>query len=306
VPTQATGGLSISKSANRATITTAGDTIGYTFRIMNTGALTAHDVAVADTPASPASLNQLSVITCPRTELAPGAATDCTATYAVTAADVRHGGVTNSAVATGSDPDGTQLRSDASRITVPVAGLLLTKHGTVTDTNGDGRHDTGDSLVWSFTLTNTSAIALNSLAVTDRTGGPVTCRATRLEPGQRTTCATERVHRITAAEAAAGVVHNSAEASGLPECATTVAASDFVAPSAICPPVGSNTATASVTVTDPPYGGGGSGGSGGSGGHGGSPIAFTGVAYLGPEVFGGVALIVVGLFLALAFRRRKQ
>src|SRR3954453_8615046 len=87
----------------------------------NTGNVTVTDLTVIDTLAAPATPTL--DISCPDTALVPGAGTTCTATYAVTQADLDHGLIGNSAVATARGPAGQQVASDRSTATVLVGAL---------------------------------------------------------------------------------------------------------------------------------------------------------------------------------------
>ena len=72
--------ITLDKQAGVPTGSAAGDTIGYTFLVTNTGNVTLDPVSIDDPTANPVS--------CPVTTLAPGASTTCTASYTLTQADV--------------------------------------------------------------------------------------------------------------------------------------------------------------------------------------------------------------------------
>ena len=94
-----------------------------------------------------------------------------------------------------------------------VSTLLLTKTAAVTDVNGNGVTDLGDKIAWSFLVKNTGTVTVTTVAVTDPTAGAISCPATTLAPGVSTTC-TSGAHTITQADVDAGVVNNTATATG--------------------------------------------------------------------------------------------
>ena len=97
--------------------------INISFLVTNTGNVTLTDVTVVDTQAAPAGPLTTGP-TCPQATLAPGATQRCTGTYAVTQADIDHGTVSDTAVATGQTPLGTSPQptfvSDDDALTVDV------------------------------------------------------------------------------------------------------------------------------------------------------------------------------------------
>ncbi len=117
----------------------------------------------------------------------------------------------------GKDPKGTDVPSNPSGTDTPVAqapALTLTKSAAVTDVNGDGKTDLGDTIAWSFLVKNTGTTTITNLVVNDPTAGAVTCPVTTLAPGVSTTCTADAAHTITQADVDAGVVSNTATATG--------------------------------------------------------------------------------------------
>ncbi|MEO9325656.1 GEVED domain-containing protein [Nocardioides sp. C4-1] len=188
----------------------AGDTIPYTFRVDNQGAQTLTQVAITDPKVAP--------ITCPQTTLAPDAFTVCTASYTITQADVDAGAVNNTATATGRGPGNQLVTSPPDSTTTPtsaVASLVIDKSAAApVDANGNGRLDAGDTIAYTFVVTNNGAVSMSEVRVNDPKVGAVTCPATSLLPGAALTCT--RVYVITLADVNAGSVQNSATASGIP------------------------------------------------------------------------------------------
>ncbi|MGW9269836.1 DUF7507 domain-containing protein [Microbacterium sp. NPDC055599] len=189
-------------------VTDAGDTIAYTFTVTNTGNVPLADVAVDDP--------KVGAVTCDATTLAPGAVASCTAaTYTITQADVDNGSVDNSATATGTPPGEPAITSDPDTTSTPTdqtASLVLDKTaGTPVDVNADGLTDEGDTIAYTFTVTNTGTVTLTDVAVDDPKVGTVTCDVTTLAPGAVATC-TAAPYTITAADETAGEVANTATA----------------------------------------------------------------------------------------------
>ena len=141
-------------------------------------------------------------------DLADGARS-CTVSVAVTAAAA--GTYVNgpgNMTLTGLNPP-----ADAT-LTVAAPGIGLVKHaGAPVDVDGDGLIDAGDTIAYTFTVTNTGSTALTGIAVDDPKAGAVTCPATALNPGEDQTC-TAAAYTITAADEGAGQVENTATATG--------------------------------------------------------------------------------------------
>lgn len=92
--------LGISKSASPTTVSAVGQSISYSFLVTNTGNVAIADVAVTDTQSAPAGA-LAAPPACPDPTLQPSGTETCTASYTVTLADLDHGSISDSAVATG-------------------------------------------------------------------------------------------------------------------------------------------------------------------------------------------------------------
>jgi hypothetical protein len=201
----------------------------------------------------------------------------------VTQADVDAGVVSNTATAAAVDATGSDVGSNPSSTDTPLEQLValrLVKNGVPTDTNENGLVDVGDTIQWSFVVTNIGLVTVTDVTVTDTKAGPVTCADTMLAPGQSTTCTADTPYSITAADQQAGVVHNVATVIGDCGCNATVLA---VHAAAIVP---THQVPAPATVVP--------------------GLPFTGAMGVVWAVRGGLALMLVGAFLVLATRRRRQ
>ncbi|MCW2845839.1 MAG: hypothetical protein JWN22_3755 [Nocardioides sp.] len=197
-----------------------GDTITYTFKVTNTGNVTLTNISVADPKVGP--------VTCPSTPLAPGASLNCDPrTYTLTQADVDHGSVDNTAVVVGNTPGGGTVTDDDSRtVDLPATGAiqLVKTAGNLVDVDANGP-DAGDTITYSFRVTNTGNVKLIPVTVNDPKVGPVTCPAGGLEPDESFDC-TNVTYTVTPTDVNAGRVDNTATASGTPPAGPPVTDTD--------------------------------------------------------------------------------
>jgi uncharacterized repeat protein (TIGR01451 family) len=215
VPAVQSAAITLVKSAAPASFTAAGQTITYSFAVTNTGNTTLSSITVTDT-----DLPGLSAITCPHSSLAPAASETCTATYATTQANLDAGSIKNTATAQGL-PSGstTPVTSDPSTATVPAvepAAISLVKSAsTATFTKA------GQTIVYSFAVTNTGHATLTSVGITDQLPGlsAITCPNSTLAAGAQETCRATYV--TTRQDVVAGTVTNVATAHGDPPGSTT-------------------------------------------------------------------------------------
>lgn len=152
-------------------IAEAGETISYTFDVTNDGNLTLTNVSVSDP--------LVSTITCPSGNpiptMAPGATEQCTGSYTLLQSDVDAGQRDNTATATGSSPggNGDVTDQDNDSVILPAtADLLLDKVGTF---NGGALAQVGDTIGYTFTVTNNGSETLNQVSVTDPLVPAITC-----------------------------------------------------------------------------------------------------------------------------------
>ena len=168
-------------------------------------------------------------VSCPVTVLAPGASTTCTATYALTQVDVDSGHFANTATATGTPPPGlTPPTADDDTDTLIPAGPAISldkQAGAVNDLDANG-HDVGDTIAYTFVVTNTGNVTLTSVGVTDPKVGAVSCPPGSLAPAATRTCTA--TYTLTQADVDAGEVVNTATTTGTPPTGPPVTDDDTV------------------------------------------------------------------------------
>ena len=195
--------LAIDKTAQETTYVKAGDVIHYSYLVTNAGNVTLHDpITVSDDKATDESCPAL-----PAGGLAPGQSITCTASYAVTQADLDAGSLTNVASAT----DGATT-SPTDTVTVPATqrpALELTKSASPTTYN-----TVGQTINYSYVLKNTGNVTLSGPFTVTDDKATVTCPpdVTSLAVGDTLTCSA--THTITQADLENGKVTNTATASG--------------------------------------------------------------------------------------------
>ncbi|MFE6100820.1 Ig-like domain repeat protein [Streptomyces laurentii] len=175
---------------------TIGSTVDYAYTVTNTGNVELTGLTVSD--------DRVTSVTCDSTALAVGASTECRGSHEVTRADSEpcvpvEGGcaLTNLAQATAFEPSGAEVASEQATATVavaePVEGLTLAKRA-----DGQGPFKVGDTVSYTYTVSNTGNAALSGLTVTDDRVTGVFCRGTTVTPFLSVTCTGS--HVITRAD----------------------------------------------------------------------------------------------------------
>ncbi|MFG1648178.1 hypothetical protein ACGFMK_48485, partial [Amycolatopsis sp. NPDC049252] len=160
---------------NHNGLTDAGDTITYRVQVTNTGNSTVSGVTVTETatgattgavPLSCDSPDPVSIV--------PGAVLGCSGSHTITPSDVdtQAATVTATATASGTSRAGAGRAVDAapSETTTRLTqdGELATQlaAGVLTDVDGDGRTDAGDTVTYSATVTNSGTVTLTAVGAT--------------------------------------------------------------------------------------------------------------------------------------------
>ena len=212
-----TPALTVVKTADPTTVQDSGDKVTYSFKVTNTGNVTLTKVNVTDDAFS--GTGTLSAIDCPQTTLAPGDSTTCTATYAVTQADIDAGKITNTATAHGNPPGSDTPVDSPPSSAVVTAGQTpaLTIEKTADPTTVASA---GQQVTYSFKVTNAGNVTLKDVNVTDDafsgtgTLSAIDCPQTTLEAHESMTCTA--TYTVTQADIDAGKITNTATAHGTP------------------------------------------------------------------------------------------
>src|SRR5215211_636410 len=185
------GEIELDKVADDATVS-AGDPIGFTLTVSNTGEGLAHDVTLTDTlpsnaglswsesPDSPDCSITAGVLSCDFGDLAPDATRSVHISSPTTAESC--GAVNNTASVTTSN-DGTDEDSDSTFVDCPA--IVVEKDGPATVYHGD-------QVTFTFKVTNPGNVGLTDVVVSDDTCSPVTGPTAKtggnqdavLEPGE--------------------------------------------------------------------------------------------------------------------------
>ena len=204
---------------NSNSVTDVGDVVHYAFAITNTGNVALTNVTLADANATISGGPLLTL------GLSATNNTTFTATHALIQADIDAGSVSNQATVTGHSLTTTVTDlSDNSTVTgnAPTVitldqspGIALIKTAaSVTDANGNGRTDTGDTVHYAFAVTNTGNVTLTNITITDINatviGGPLAS----LAPGATNTTTFKATHIVTLADSDAEQITNQATVSG--------------------------------------------------------------------------------------------
>jgi uncharacterized repeat protein (TIGR01451 family) len=151
----------LAKSVDTNPYTTVGQTLTYTFKVTNCSGAPIDRVTVSD-PLFVASPGTISACGHPAV-LAPGASYTCTATHAVTQADIAAGQIVNTATANAFIPDTTTAvaPATASATTKTSTQLSITKTGSPKPVH------VGDPFTYTITVTNRGTADAANVKVTD-------------------------------------------------------------------------------------------------------------------------------------------
>ncbi|RYD96448.1 MAG: tandem-95 repeat protein, partial [Sphingobacteriales bacterium] len=160
--------LSLTKKADNATlITKAGDIISYTIEVENTGTSTLTNIAVSDAGADAGSISPANIST-----LAAGSKATVTAKHTLLQSEVDAGSFSNQASGKGKDPLGNDVedvKSDDPGTATPndptIVNITATPKITLVKT-GTLSSD-GNTISYSFLITNTGNVTLNNPILTD-------------------------------------------------------------------------------------------------------------------------------------------
>jgi uncharacterized repeat protein (TIGR01451 family) len=208
-----TPSLLLTKSANPTTYNVVGQTITYSYVIQNTGNTTLNGpFSVSDNKAT---------VTCTQPAdgaLSPGESMTCSASYAITQADLNAGSVTNIAMASGGGVTSNQATATVRAVQTQNPSLSLTKSASPASYNAVGQ-------VISYTLvaTNDGNVTLTGVSISDPTVGALTCTPTQpatLTPGANLTCTGS--YTVTQTDLDAGSIKNTAKATGTPPSGTPI------------------------------------------------------------------------------------
>jgi gliding motility-associated-like protein/uncharacterized repeat protein (TIGR01451 family) len=142
-----------------------GNTITYTFTVKNTGIVTLSSVTISDTKITGA------IAVNPAT-LAPGQVGTATAVYTITAIEKAAEQVSNTAIVTGTSPNGFKV-NDVSGTNennnTPTLVILskITGAKTVTDANANGIAEAAEVLTYTIVVTNNGTVARTGVNVSD-------------------------------------------------------------------------------------------------------------------------------------------
>lgn len=210
--------------ANGNGITDAGDEIDYSFPVTNTGNVMLANVTVSD--ATPGVTVSGSAIA----SLSPGSTnrTAYSARYTLTQADLDNGRVSNTASATAVTSTNVSVHDRAGLTTTLPSTLRLSldKVGRISDDNGNGALDAGETLIYTFAVTNTGNVTLSNVTVDDPgvsvSGSPIAS----LAPAQTDGTAYTASYVVTQADVDRGVYVNTATAAGTAPNGTSASTTD--------------------------------------------------------------------------------
>ncbi|GAA2878379.1 hypothetical protein Acy02nite_15820 [Actinoplanes cyaneus] len=182
----------------------AGDTVAFQYVVVNNGNVTMTGISVTGTHGG--------TVTCPAGPLHVGQSITCTesAGHVVTQGDVdSQASFVTSATVHGQGPGHTGPQAygprTASISVAPAAPMIGVAGSAVVSPAGhQNAAAAGDTVAYSYVLTNRGNVTLGSITVADALGGAPVCTATTLAVHASTTCRAVTPYRVTQADVDAG------------------------------------------------------------------------------------------------------
>ncbi|MCX8207662.1 MAG: hypothetical protein N3G75_07495 [Methanothrix sp.] len=190
-----------------------GQTVTYEFVVKNTGDVTLRDVSLEDSALGKVDLNAK--------VLAPGESVTGTKQYTVTESDLP-GPVTNTATAYAKDVMGNPVSASAT------ASLPISYTSSISLEQRPSAESVaiGDSITYTYTVTNTGSTTISGIQVKDERFGSITLDKTTLRPGETATGTyTLTAAQDTIGEELSGTLSTSCTATGLSPVSEKVTAS---------------------------------------------------------------------------------
>jgi uncharacterized repeat protein (TIGR01451 family) len=206
----------VSPAAHQSAVR-VGDTITYTYTVVNDGNVTMTGIGLTDALAG--------AVNCPFTSLAVGASMTCTTAVPLTVTQARIDAglpITASATATGTTPAATSPSFGPFTVTVGVApavpALNMLVTATVNPASRQSQAQAGDTIDYTYDVSNTGNVTMSSIGVTDPIAGGVNCPFTSLAVGASMTCTGASPYTVTAGDITAGnpIVDNAVLAARAP------------------------------------------------------------------------------------------
>lgn len=205
--------LTLVKSTTTPSFQAVGETISYEYLVTNEGNVTLTNLSVSD---------DKTTVSCPVSELAPGASTTCTADYSVKQADIEAGKVTNTATATAKYGSDT-VDSEPSSVTVHYVPATEPKIDLEKSASVETYTHVGQVVVYSYVVRNIGNALLEPVTVTDDKLGPI-CEIAKLNPGASQSCT--KSYTIVLADLSNGFITNVGTATGTDPKGGTVTDTD--------------------------------------------------------------------------------
>jgi len=168
-------------------VITEGQTLTWTYHVVNTGDLPLSDVAVSD--------DQLGLVVCPETTLDPGESMTCTVEGVAIEGQYENLGSVVATAADGQQPSDDDLSHylGVPFASAPAIDLEKSTNGQDADQPSGPVLDVGDVVTWTYMVTNTGNIPLDQVAVTDNQLGAIACPQSMLDVGEFMTCTSNGV-----------------------------------------------------------------------------------------------------------------